>query len=70
MMQSSIVVAGGFVASLWVLSGYPTALAMGFGVVLYGEKVTLAILLAATLVGGGLVLINRTGMTATRLWIF
>jgi drug/metabolite transporter (DMT)-like permease len=68
--QSSVVVAGGFVVWLWLLSVYPTAVvasfsfltpvfAMGFGVVLYGEEVTPAILAAAALVGSGILLINR-----------
>jgi drug/metabolite transporter (DMT)-like permease len=68
--QGSIVVAGGFVVWLWLLSVYPTAVvasfsfltpvfAMGFGVLLYGEEVTPAIMAAAALVGSGIVLINR-----------
>ncbi len=68
--QASIVVAGGFAVWLWLLSVYPTAIvasfsfltpvfAMAFGVVFYGEQVTPAIVLAAVLVSGGIVLINR-----------
>lgn len=68
--QGSVVVAGGFMVWLWLLSVYPTAVvasfsfltpvfAMGFGVMLYGEEVTVAIAIAATLVGSGIVLINR-----------
>jgi drug/metabolite transporter (DMT)-like permease len=35
-----------------------------FGVVIYGEEVTLPLVLAATLVGAGIVLINRAGPAA------
>ena len=68
--QSSIVVAGGFVLWLWLLSVYPTStvasfsfltpvFALGFGVGFYGEEVTPALLVAVTLVAAGIALINR-----------
>jgi drug/metabolite transporter (DMT)-like permease len=68
--QSSVVVAGGFIAWLWLMSVYPSAtvasfsfltpvLALGLGVVIYGETVTWPILGAAMLVAAGIVLINR-----------
>jgi len=68
--QSSIVVAGGFVAWLWLLSAYPSAtvasfsfltpvLAIFLGWALLGESLSLAILGAAGLVAAGIVLINR-----------
>ena len=67
--QSSIVVAGGFILWLWLLSVYPTAtvasfsfltpvFAIGLGVLLYGEQVTPALLVAAGLVATGIILIN------------
>ncbi len=70
LFQASIVVAGGFAVWLWLLSVYPTAVvasfsfltpvfATGFGVVLYGEQVTLSMILALGLVAGGIALINR-----------
>ena len=68
--QSSVVVAGGFITWLWLLSVYPTPtvasfsfltpiLAIGLGAVIFGETVTWAILGAAVLVAAGIVLINR-----------
>lgn len=68
--QSSIVIAGGFIFWLWLLSVYPTAtvasfsfltpvFSLGLGVLLYGEHVTLPILLAASFVALGIILINR-----------
>ncbi len=68
--QSSIVVAGGFIGWLWLLSVYPAAtvasfsfltpiLAIFLGWMFLGESVTPALLGAATLVGMGIVLINR-----------
>lgn len=75
LFQSSLVVAGGFILWLWLLSVYPTAIvasfsfltpvfAILFGVVIYGEEVTLPLVIAATLVGAGIVLINRAGPAA------
>jgi drug/metabolite transporter (DMT)-like permease len=68
--QSSIVVAGGFIAWLWLLSVYPSAtvasfsfltpvLAVALGALIFGETVTWSILLAVILVTVGIVLINR-----------
>ncbi|MEF3047847.1 DMT family transporter [Pseudotabrizicola sp. L79] len=70
LFQSSIVVAGGFILWLWLLSVYPTAtvasfsfltpvFAMGFGIAMYGERVTVPMLIAALFVAAGIVLINR-----------
>jgi drug/metabolite transporter (DMT)-like permease len=68
--QSSIVVAGGFIAWLWLLSVYPAStvasfsfltpiLAILLGAILFGETVGPAILIAAALAAAGIVLINR-----------
>ena len=72
LFQSSLVVAGGFVTWLWLLSVYPAALVASFsfltpifslvlGSLLYGEVVTLPLITAAGLVGLGITLINRRG---------
>ncbi len=69
-IQASVVVAGGFIAWLWLLSVYPAAtvasfsflspvLALGLGAVVFGESLTLPLLGAAILVAVGIVLINR-----------
>jgi drug/metabolite transporter (DMT)-like permease len=68
--QSSVVVAGGFIFWLWLLSVYPTATVASFsfltpvfaitlGAVLYDEAVTVPLGLAAALVAAGIALINR-----------
>lgn len=68
--QSSVVVAGGFITWLWLLSVYPAPtvasfsfltpiLAIALGALIFGETVTWAILAAAGLVAAGIVLINR-----------
>jgi drug/metabolite transporter (DMT)-like permease len=68
--QSSVVVAGGFIAWLWLLSVYPSAtvasfsfltpiLAVALGALIFGETITLSILFAVILVAAGIVLINR-----------
>lgn len=68
--QSSVVVAGGFIAWLWLLSVYPSStvasfsfltpvLAVGLGVALLGKSIGPAILVAAVLVAVGIVLMNR-----------
>ncbi len=68
--QASVVVAGGFIAWLWLMSVYPAStvasfsfltpiLALGLGAVIFGETVTWPILGAAGLVAAGIVLINR-----------
>ncbi|MFN4191869.1 MAG: DMT family transporter [Tabrizicola sp.] len=70
LFQSSVVVAGGFIAWLWLLSVYPGAtvasfsfltpvLAVGLGALVFGETVTGSILVAVILVAAGIVLINR-----------
>ncbi|MBN8630590.1 MAG: DMT family transporter [Rhodobacterales bacterium] len=68
--QSTFVVAGGFIAWLWLLSVYPAStvasfsfltpiLAILLGAVLFGETIGLPILIAAGLAAAGIVLINR-----------
>jgi drug/metabolite transporter (DMT)-like permease len=68
--QASVIVAGVFIAWLWLMSVYPSAtvasfsfltpiLALGLGALIFGESITWAILGAAALVAGGIVLINR-----------
>jgi drug/metabolite transporter (DMT)-like permease len=68
--QSSVVVAGGFIAWLWLLSVYPSSTVASFsfltpifalllGVLFFGETLGLPILLAAVLVAAGIVLMNR-----------
>lgn len=68
--QSSIVVAGGFIGWLWLLSIYPVATVASFsfltpilsiflGWLLFAESVSPGLLGAATLVGLGITLINR-----------
>ena len=70
LFQSSVVVAGGFIAWLWLMSVYPSAtvasfsfltpiLALLLGALIFGESLTWAILAAAVLVAAGIVLINR-----------
>jgi drug/metabolite transporter (DMT)-like permease len=74
-IQSSVVVAGGFIAWLWLLSVYPGStvasfsfltpvIALALGAVLFGESLTVSILFSAALVAVGIVLINRPGRTA------
>ena len=71
LFQASVVVAGGFITWLWLMSVYPSStvasfsflppiLAVLLGALIFGESVTWAILLAAGLVAAGIVLINRT----------
>lgn len=73
--QSSVVVAGGFIAWLWLLSVYPAStvasfsfltpiLAILLGALLFGETIGVPILLAAGLAAAGIVLINRPVPTA------
>lgn len=68
--QASVVVAGGFIAWLWLMSVYPASTVASFsfltpifaltlGALIFGETVTWAILGAAVLVAAGIVLINR-----------
>lgn len=76
LFQSSVVVAGGFIAWLWLLSVYPGStvasfsfltpvFALALGAVFFGETVTWSILLAVTLVAIGIVLINRPARART-----
>ncbi len=68
--QASVVVAGGFIAWLWLMSVYPSStvasfsfltpvLAVLLGAALFGESLSPAILGAVALVACGIVLINR-----------
>ncbi len=68
--QSSVVVAGGFISWLWLLSVYPTSTVASFsfltpvfaltlGFLIFGESVSSGLLGAAGLVGAGIYLINR-----------
>lgn len=68
--QSTVVMAGGFIFWLWLLSVYPTAtvasfsfltpvFAILFGVLLYGEAVTVTLAVSLLLVAVGIALINR-----------
>ncbi len=68
--QSSVVVAGGFIGWLWLLSVYPAAtvasfsfltpiLAVFLGWAFFDESVTPPLMWAAALVAAGIVLINR-----------
>jgi drug/metabolite transporter (DMT)-like permease len=70
LFQAFVVVTGGFISWLWVLSVYPTAtvasfsfltpiFAMGLGYFVYGETLTPNLVGAAFLVAVGIVLINR-----------
>ena len=68
--QASVVVAGGFVSWLWLLSVYPTATVASFsfltplfsialGYMLYDEPLRWPLVVAFLLVASGIVLINR-----------
>ncbi len=68
--QSTVVVAGGFIAWLWLMSVYPSStvaafsfltpvLAILLGALVFGETLSAAILGPAALVATGIVLINR-----------
>lgn len=74
--QASVVVAGGFIAWLWLLSVYPGStvaafsfltpvLAVALGALVFDETVTWSILLAVILVTIGIVLINRPVRSAS-----
>ncbi|MFZ1469822.1 MAG: DMT family transporter [Paracoccaceae bacterium] len=69
-LQSSVVVAGGFITWLWLLSAYPAStvaafsflspiLAILFGALVFGETLSPAILGPGVLVALGIILINR-----------
>jgi drug/metabolite transporter (DMT)-like permease len=70
LFQASVVVAGGFIVWLWLMSVYPSStvasfsfltpiLAVLLGVLIFSESLTSAILVAAALVAAGIILINR-----------
>lgn len=70
LFQAGVVVAGGFIAWLWLLSVYPSAsvasfsfltpvISVGFGWLILGERLTPGLLVAAALVAAGIVLVNR-----------
>jgi drug/metabolite transporter (DMT)-like permease len=69
-VQASLIVAGGFVTWLWLLSTYPSATVASFsfltpifslllGHMFFSESLQPALILACLLVGAGIVLINR-----------
>lgn len=69
-LQASVVVAGGFITWLWLLSTYPSATVASFsfltpvfslflGAIFFSESLQPALIGAAALVGVGIVLINR-----------
>jgi drug/metabolite transporter (DMT)-like permease len=69
-VQAGVVVAGGFVSWLWLLSVYPTSTVASFsfltpilsilmGHFLFGESLSLTVVGAAVLVSLGIILINR-----------
>ena len=69
-VQASIIVAGGFITWLWLLSTYPTATVASFsfltpifslllGAYFFSESLQLSLIVAALLVGAGIALINR-----------
>lgn len=77
--QASVVVTGGFVAWLWLLSAYPTATVASFsfltplfsillGYLIYDDPLTWGLSVAFLLVAAGIILINRGRQT--RLWPF
>jgi drug/metabolite transporter (DMT)-like permease len=68
--QASVVVAGGFIAWLWLMSVYPSStvasfsfltpiLALSLGILIFDEPFSPAILWAGALVAAGIILINR-----------
>ena len=70
LFQASVVVAGGFISWLWLLSVYPTATVASFsfltplfaillGVLFYREMLTPALIVAFLLVATGIILVNR-----------
>jgi drug/metabolite transporter (DMT)-like permease len=69
-LQASVIVAGGFITWLWLLSTYPAATVASFsfltpvfslflGVIFFSESLQPSLIAAAMLVGAGIVLINR-----------
>lgn len=70
--QASVVVTGGFIAWLWLLSAYPAAtvasfsfltpiFALSLGAIVFSEPLTWALVGSAALVIAGIVIINRRG---------
>jgi drug/metabolite transporter (DMT)-like permease len=70
--QASIVVTGGFITWLWLLSAYPAAtvasfsfltpiFAIALGAMLFAESVEMSLAVASLLVAVGIVAINRKG---------
>lgn len=70
LVQASVIVAGGFITWLWLLSTYPTATVASFsfltplfslllGAFFFSESLHPSLIFAALLVGAGIVLINR-----------
>lgn len=77
LFQSSVVVAGGFILWLWLMSVYPSGtvaafsfltpvLAILLGAVFFSESLSAAILGPGLLVGIGIVLINRSVSAAAK----
>ncbi len=75
LFQAAIVVAGGFIAWLWLMSVYPSStvaafsfltpvLAILLGAAIFGETLSPAILGPGVLVAAGIVLINRSAAKA------
>ncbi len=69
-VQASVIVAGGFITWLWLLSSYPAATVASFsfltpffslflGAAFFSEPLQSSLVVACTLVGAGIVLINR-----------
>jgi drug/metabolite transporter (DMT)-like permease len=69
-LQASLIVAGGFITWLWLLSSYPAATVASFsfltpvfslflGAIVFSEPLQSSLVLACALVGAGIVLINR-----------
>ncbi|MBL9047288.1 MAG: DMT family transporter [Tabrizicola sp.] len=76
LLQSSVVVAGGFITWLWLMSVYPSSTVASFsfltpvlslfsGALLFGETLNGAILGAVVLVAAGIILINRPASPKT-----
>ncbi len=70
LFQASVVVAGGFIGWLWLLSSYPAStvasfsfltpvISLFFGWAILGEEIGPALVVALVLVASGIVLINR-----------
>jgi drug/metabolite transporter (DMT)-like permease len=77
LFQSSVVVAGGFISWLWLMSVYPSStvaafsfltpvLAILLGAAFFGETLSWAILGPGVLVAAGIVLINRSAASPSK----